>query len=292
MTKPTHPLTALRPENPIAWMAACGVVRLLPGARLRWQDGVAELEYDTDPVQALASLPQRRQKALEIVFPHPLRQGMPPEAWDTIQTLPPDWSLAIAGQKPGDLHVSNLKIAPGGASDMAANARKVLDFLLRHPAGVRDKIQEALFGPWRYEDQGVTGWGWDAAARLERAYVSKDPENITKWGVSGAYWLAYEALPLFPVIHGRTQNWNNGLNYATWGEWLDRHDISVLMLGLESFSERDARAQGVMRWHAKYLRTHKSSGRLAWAAPLARTRSDGQNPGGSRAGKSLNPLII
>jgi len=54
-------LTALRPENPVAVMAAYGALRLLPGARIRWAGSNPELHWDGDLVSALVDrLPERR----------------------------------------------------------------------------------------------------------------------------------------------------------------------------------------------------------------------------------------
>jgi hypothetical protein len=285
-------LTALRPENPIAWMAACGVLRLLPGARLRWSHGGAELDYTGDPVVALTPLPPQRLLSAELNLPHELKATMPAEAWTDLCALPGDWTLAVAGQVRAGLRVSHLKIAPGPAasSDMIINARKVLAALVA--ADIPDKLREALIGPWRYEDKKITGWGWDAAARVEAAYVAEVPDNLTKWGVVGAYWLAWEALPLFPVIHGKTLHWDKGLTYATWTPWLDWHDVKALMLGLDSLRTQEAPAPGMTIWTAKFLPTHQGTGRLSWAAPLARTPSDAQNAGGSRSPNLLHTLIV
>jgi hypothetical protein len=53
-------LTGLRPENPVAMMAAYGALRLLPGARLRWTETHPELDWEGDILAALAAqLPQR-----------------------------------------------------------------------------------------------------------------------------------------------------------------------------------------------------------------------------------------
>lgn len=292
MTMKPIPLTALRPENPIAWMAACGVLRLLPGASLRWNHDGAELDYSGDLIADLAALPLQRLLSPELNLPHELKATMPAEAWADLRALPNDWSLAVACQVRPGLRVSHLKIAPGPAasSDMIINARKVLTALVAKD--IPDKLREALIGPWRYEDKKITGWGWDAAARVEAAYVAEVPENLTKWGVAGAYWLAWESLPLFPVIHGKTLHWDKGLTYATWSPWLDWYDVKALMLGLDAMGRQDARALGLTTWAAKFLPTHQGTGRLCWAAPLARTPSDVKNAGGSRFPKSSPTLIV
>ncbi len=41
-------------------MAACGALRLLPGARLRWDGDIPELDYQGEPIAALAALPAER----------------------------------------------------------------------------------------------------------------------------------------------------------------------------------------------------------------------------------------
>ena len=117
-------------------------------------------------------------------------------------------------------------------------------------------------------------------------------ENAPKVGVLGAYWLGWEALPLFPAIKGRTLGWSGGLRYPTWSEWLDYPDIRALLLGLDGLRAADRQALGVMIRFARYLQTHVSSGRLGWASEDPRTPSDGKRTGGSRHTQAPGFMIV
>lgn len=201
-------LKALLPENPIAWMAACGRLRLLPGARLRWQDGTSELRFDGDVVTTLASLVPERLASPEVQFRPKLGANMNDSAWQEIKTIPQTWALALGTQTASGMFCTNLKMRPGD-HDMLGDTRSMLARLVK--SDVPGKITEALQGPWRYEDTDCVAWGWDAAARVDAAAFGTKAEEAPKFGVLAAYWLGWEALPLFPMINGVTLGWSNGL---------------------------------------------------------------------------------
>jgi len=283
-------LTGLQADNPIAWMAACGALRLLQGARLRWQDTLPELEFNGDIIAALAALPAHRLKSPEFQFRHKLSANMDDAAWQDLKRLPGDWSLALGAQTETGMRASHLKMRPGGGYDMVRDARVILDALSKRD--LQDKLTEALLGPWRYEDLDCVAWGWDAAARIDAAAIGSKSEDAPKYGVLGAYWLGWEALPLFPAVGGHTMGWSKGLCYPTWSEWLDYQDTKALMLSLNLLGTKDRKAMGVRNWFARYLQTDRSAGRLGWASEVARTPSDGKTAGGSRAVQPTGFLIV
>ncbi len=61
------------------------------------------------------------------------------------------------------------------------------------------KINEALFGPWLYQDK-QHALGWDPAAERMYALRHKKPGDEVPTSVSAAIRLALEALPLYPVF--------------------------------------------------------------------------------------------
>ena len=65
-----------------------------------------------------------------------------------------------------------------------------------------DSFQEALFGPWKYNDD-QHHLGWDPCTMLMGAFTYRAPTNMKKAGVRAAVWLAIEALPLFPCFYAR-----------------------------------------------------------------------------------------
>ena len=291
-------LTGLRPENPIAWMAACGALRLLPGARLRWAGQTPELNCPSDPVAELVGMLPQRVAADEIRFDHKLSANMDESAWTDLRTLPPHWLSALGAQTERGAQGSNLRMRSGGNQHPVRDALRMLQHLSRlDEDACRDKVQEALFGPWRYEDAGLVAWGWDAAARVDAAGIGCKAEDLGKRGLTSgvlaAYWLGWEALPLFPIVNGRTLGWHPsvGLTYPTWQEWLDYPELRALMLGLARMRPREQAALGVRRWQAAFLRTDKTSGRLGWAMPIARTGIAAKSAGGSRDPNARIALI-
>lgn len=63
-----------------------------------------------------------------------------------------------------------------------------------------DDLQEALFGPWRYE-RTLPVLGWDVLAG-ERDYALRatDPSSDKKAGIPGADWLGFRGMAFFPVV--------------------------------------------------------------------------------------------
>lgn len=58
---------------------------------------------------------------------------------------------------------------------------------------------EALFGPWRYEDDQHT-LGWDPTSNRLGAFTRMAPTRMKNRGVRAGFWLAMESLPLFPCF--------------------------------------------------------------------------------------------
>jgi hypothetical protein len=271
-------------------MAACGALRLLPYARLRWVDKIPELDFGDDVVAALTTRLAERLTAPEIEYRPKLKAKMDDAAWQDLKELPGEWALAFGEQTETGMRCTNLKIRPGDY-DMVRDARTLVQ-RLSQVEDVEDKLREALEGPWRYEDADCVAWGWDAAARIDAAAIDRKAENAPKAGVLGAYWLGWEALPLFPMISGKTLGWSKGLRYPTWSEWLDYHDVKGLMLRCDGLGAAERKALGVSVWFAQYQQTHQSSGRLGWACQRARTSSDGKTRGGSRTSQPTESVLI
>jgi hypothetical protein len=61
-------------------------------------------------------------------------------------------------------------------------------------------FHEALFGPWKYQDNQHS-LGWDPSTILMGAFTPKAPTAMKKAGVRAAVWLAMESLPFFRCFH-------------------------------------------------------------------------------------------
>lgn len=274
-------LTALRANNPVAMMAAYGALRLLPGARLRWADADPELEWDGDIIADLAArLPGRRQSPEVNALDDPRDKNIGGVAGfrALASTIPTEWLIALAAEGPERVQHTNLLLM-GGRHQFVVNAREIMDAL--GASDVEAKLREALIGPWTYGDRGLQAWGWDAAARIDAAASPKDVSGSPKFGVVGAYWLAWESLPFWPMINQRTVGMTRSAwVYPTCGEWLDARGLQAMILGAGRMKERELTSLGIVRWSAAILKPSDYGKVLGWARPLgARTRSGVRNPG-------------
>lgn len=285
-------LTALRPNNPVAVMAAYGALRLLPGARLRWDGPCPELEWKGDVIDHLAGCLQERFKAPEVTLIDDPRKIDGAVGYRQLsKQMPSEWLVAYAAETPEGLRPTGLRLL-GGRHQFIANAREIMAALLKEE--VRLKLQEGLLGPWRYEDKGLQAWGWDAAARIDAAASAKAVTAAPKFGVLGAYWLAWESLPFWPLVNGRTvgmdrRHWV----YPTCAVWLGADGLRALILAAGELDAREARALGVRLWRCERIGSSDYGGVLGWATPLvARTGSERRNPAGSARSASRGILIV
>ncbi|MCP5229393.1 hypothetical protein [Accumulibacter sp.] len=272
-------LTALRPNNPVAVMAAYGALRLLPGARLRWDGPCPELEWKGDVIDQLAGRLQERLTAPEVNLIDDARAIDGAAAYRQLgDHMPSEWLIAYAAETSTGLNRKGLRLL-GGPHQFIANARRIMESLLKKD--VRRKLQEGLLGPWRYEDKGLQAWGWDAAARIDAAAVPMNVSSADKFGVLGAYWLAWESLPFWPMVNGYTVGMaKHYWVYPTCAEWLGAGGLRALILGAAGLHDREAQALGVTRWRSEKIVSGKMGAVLGWALPVpARTPSGRGNTG-------------
>ncbi len=252
-------LTGLRSNNLQGYLAALGVARLLPGARLGWnfEEGCAWLEGVDDPVAALAEILRHKEpykrlmwltaKPEESIEKNALTKEL--EAAQSrlggleggseekaalneeikalnlrIKTLkdrpnaeafagrlakkPGDW-----GQAPDDgLWLRELWTPEGNANSLnltgGGNSKTgFFGSLLESRNSVRrqahDKLREALFGPWRHEDDvGSMCWEFESMGYAPRHLGENSPEHSKKRSVAAAQWLAGEGLPMLGCVEG------------------------------------------------------------------------------------------
>jgi hypothetical protein len=115
-----------------------------------------------------------------------------------------------------------------GQQDLVSGMRKVAARLAKRskngnvPSEIVKAIEEALFGPWRYEDDEHP-LGWDPQVQRLHALRNKAPTNdAKKRSVCGAVFLATQALPLFPCFainnRLRTTGFHRDKNAEDW-DW-------------------------------------------------------------------------
>jgi hypothetical protein len=135
------------------------------------------------------------------------------------------------------------------------------------PSSVRQHIEEALFGPWRYEDEDHS-LGWDPQLQRLHALRNKAPkDDKTKRSVRAAVFLASQALPLFPcfAVDGKLQTTgfhrDNGDECFAWPIWRDPISLDTLRPLLAHPFNNDLRHRGVeVVYLCRRVRTGGSEG--------------------------------
>ena len=121
---------------------------------------------------------------------------------------------------------------------------------------VKDDYKEALFGPWRYQDDQHS-LGWDPTTMKFGAFTHKAPPGMANSGVRAAIWLAFESLPLFPCFYARglqtrgfiQKGRDAELRWPIWRPPIDLHELATLLgwvaLYQRGLSREELGARGV-----------------------------------------------
>lgn len=255
-------LPALRGYLPVGFMAGLGLSRLLPpGCRLGWDEltqaafveGIGRdelLDILRDRMGGRAAAPEL--KIIDDVRGFPVERFRDQAATADAETLA--W-VRSWWREEGETTVPTDLCLTGGPQRMIKMARELAEKLdpsrsKKQAARVREKFEEALFGPWRCKDN-VASWGWDPASFRPGALTATEPSKTRLAGVAGAYWLAWEAQPLLPCLPGQgtigfvhrpgLRAWT----WATWAESLDLHAVTALI-----FRPDEATSLGGIRYQA------------------------------------------
>ncbi len=228
-------LPGLRADLPIGAMAAFGTLRvcdrtsLFAGAKLSWERSGASFhavlstpkDVDRDAlIDTLVSDVGNASDRLELLWseqiktatPETLRQavGVAMSRSSASDRESADWFAAFGTElsvdddgavrpTPFDMSVARQKFL--------LDAAKLAGSLAAAPAGrniksAKESYAEALFGPWKYEDDQHS-LGWDPSTMKLGAFTFKAPTAMANTGVRAAVWLAFESLPLFPCFYNR-----------------------------------------------------------------------------------------
>jgi hypothetical protein len=247
------PLPALRADNPIAFLAALGTLRILEGIRpawkpyLRWVNNggwIPELS-----VQGKTSL---EEVSLALSTKLINRTDAPEFGWADVIDGPPELFHAKAIEALHAATVSNRETVDffaAFAADGAATGsgklkptdlcmttgrmkylksmRDITAILASVPKPVEtplgERIQVALTGPWHYAD-AQHSLGWDPTNEPVHALGAYDPSGDGKQtSVREVVYLAAEALSLFPVFacfgRLRTTGFHPNESRQSWFHW-------------------------------------------------------------------------
>lgn len=220
------PLTGLRADLPVGFMAACGCLRIcertpgLQDVRLQWVpsggtytpvlyapvtcDELLQLllaDVRKAPERFSLTWSSQIKSATKNDFANAMQKARGDCDWETL-----DWFAAFGTElcvndngtiepTPFDMSVARQRFL--------ADAVKLAAALSGSQGEASRQYREALFGPWLYQDDQHS-LGWDPSTMKLGAFTHRAPTGMPNAGVQAAVWLAFESLPLFPCFfHGR-----------------------------------------------------------------------------------------
>lgn len=255
MNEPTLTLTGLDASNPLAYLAALGLLQVLTDSnavaeprsewRLSWRDEgrwLAVLHGSTDPELVIQRLQTdlaswRDELALQLAYDDEGKRLPPFDDEATFDLKPsPETFRAYAEEiastsTPDKLRSARLVAAYGSElvnankGDLKPTAlhftsanQKFLDMVRDLRQGVTaDDFHEALLGPWRNTSE-LPSLSWDASAPRIYAHRATNPSGGRKRGsVPAANWLGFVALSFFPVASSGSRLQTTGVK----GDWKD-----------------------------------------------------------------------
>lgn len=264
-----HELTGLDPSNPLGFLAALGLLKVLSwrassddaqptlhfaGAGIGVPVLGTTLSYDEVRETVLADAADQADcPALQLAYdndglavPHTAR-----EAVRDLKPAPAEAASFLVRMSRGNPRAA--EIAAGFFSECAQdNNGRTKPTALHFTAGqqsflsmVEDlrqgvtggDVDEALLGPW-IGASALPSLSWDSTATRNYALRATDPSSDKRGSVPAANWLAFQALSFFPVAvsHGRlrttavTGSWKTStLIWPLWAEPLPSRVVAGLL---------------------------------------------------------------
>jgi hypothetical protein len=288
-------LPALGAFDPLGYLAALGLLRIIdryrPRAQLRWlENGTwsAELvtEQSVDVVDVLNADVERWRAghpALDFAMGAERKiqdlKHQPGEFRTLMRNLVNHGEAAefVAAYATGVAKDGSGQTKPT-SFHMTAGQQRFMDVILSLRAEVtREDLREAIEGPW-VGRTGPKDPRWQAASERSRALLWFDPSKEPFRSIVGAAWLAFNALPLFPVVPVGLRAVTTGFSgrgkseQFTWPVWrppLTLADVRVLvgLRGLAEMNPADRTARGIaLILRADVLRSNQGYGNFSPAA--------------------------
>jgi hypothetical protein len=293
-------LPGLRGHHPLGFLAACGLIRLATErspARLGWktetgggwvallQIGEAQADDLRDRlINVVAESAKKFIKDLEQVgITEAEAQASDFRKWSE-STLATDLLPGIgseilqrrkgSGKNKGKFVIQTTHFAmTSGQQDLISGARKTAEQMAKRSHNkeiqekVRQKIHEALFGPWSYQDDEHS-LGWDPNGQRLHALRNKAPTVDDKnRSVLGAVFLATQALPFFPCfavgpnLYTTCFHRDDGEDWFSWPIWRDPISLNTLRSLLAHPFTADLQRRGVeLVYRCRRVRTGGAEG--------------------------------
>jgi len=233
-------------------------------ARLGWKNGHAMIDgiSPDDAIDALTANMISREKALEFTWTDTARKTTAEQFRNACAQMAGDSrSLGFMAGWACDAVIRE-GFAVVTRLDMTSGPQKLIrDLRVLAPKITRKHFVSALSGG-PYEDQ--SSFGLDPVAVRTHAYEQKAPTKTKAPGKSGLIWLAFESIPLHPVIpvaanRAQTTGWRSRPDYAyVWPVWkglLTFTEIEFLrLLPVERLPQRPGVTQ---IWASRYGKSGK-----------------------------------
>ncbi|NUN15626.1 MAG: hypothetical protein HUU55_18535 [Myxococcales bacterium] len=243
---PDLTLTGLDGSNPLGFMAAVGLVRILDDhaksqniarPRIRWVNQgryypVLSSVHDLDAVHNIVLDDVATWDSTTVGFAY-TKDGQrvdDPESKGAIWDLKPPPALLVEELKTIQKNGRKAMFAAAFSSDVVTDGagKNIKPTAFHFTAGqqqflrmvdelrggiTRDDLEEALLGPWRGESR-LPSLSWDASAARMYALRAKNPSDEKRGSTPGADWLAFQALPMFPSFPRGDRLLTTGLSGA------------------------------------------------------------------------------
>lgn len=294
-------LSGLDGQNPVAFMAALGALRIASEyssiARLswaqegRWRPTLSLPEGAPDLVDLLWDEVRRWSDAspeLSLCYEDSYDLKPPP---DVFRQFTSEAYLATRDQK--SRRLADFAAAYATETGLDGKGTSTKPTALHFTAGqqaflkqvrliraglLRADLDEALYGPWRYA-RDLPNLRWDVLGERLYALRATSPSGDKALGVPGADWLAFQALPFFPVMPQEqgiqtTAAPGRGKEFRfEWALWTSPLPVDVIrgVVACDwkstSAQERARRGVGVVLG-ASIRRNDKGYGNFAAAQPM------------------------
>ncbi len=288
-------LTGLRGDNPLAFLAALGTLRVLSLAR---PDDQPRMSWTIErgawrPV--LHNLVEVDTRALPEKIEEVLREQCGPEPFQFARNtsvapseIAPFVRAAVDRASPVDRRCADFAAA-FGCEALTDRQGKIQDTAFRTMSGAghqhfiefmltlcketnAEHLREALFGPWRRQDEPPS-MRWDPIDDRRYALRWKDPSKEQIRTVRGANRLAVEALPLFTTapVNGELRTTGFRRKTWTWPIWDAAAAVDAVrsLLSLQALHEdqSDRRSLGAIGVTEVYRSTRITVGKFRNFSP-------------------------
>lgn len=267
-----HRMAALDAADPMGFMAALGVLRTVSRvdakARLHWKRAGSYVAILTTSIQSIIDVlwedverSREADPAVDFALDADRKEQdlkPPPAEFRKLMR-----SLATDAEAAGFIAAYATGVAVDGTGQtkptsfhFTASQQRFMDVVIDLRSGLtREDLDEALNGPW-VGRQDAKDLRWRAGSERLRAFLSFDPSKTKAASVAGATWLAFRALPLFPVVPRGTRAVTTGFTgrgrseQFTWPVWsiplcVEEARTVIGLSGLDEMSARERARRGV-----------------------------------------------